>query len=86
MNSKNHCQVGHRICVMQKRRRLTQEELAAKLAVLHVPVTRNIIANWETSRSVVPAHWIPFLVRALRAKVIDLLPSLAANDLRIVKT
>ena len=41
---------------------------------LGVPITPTVIADWENSRSEIPARLVPFLPHTLNAQVIDVLP------------
>jgi hypothetical protein len=41
-----------------------------------------MLANWETSRSEIPAHLIPVIAAALDVSVTDLLPDLPARPQR----
>ena len=54
----------------------SQYELAAEWRALGVPITRDMIANWETNRAEMPAQLIPLIAYALNAQVADLLPDL----------
>ncbi|MBU6410006.1 MAG: helix-turn-helix domain-containing protein [Verrucomicrobia bacterium] len=73
-------QVGRRIRDIRKRHRLTQEELAAWLHALHPPITRNMVANWETGRCDVPAFCIQLIAHSLQVKVSDILPDLTFKE------
>ena len=79
MNPKIYYPVGRRIRNLRKRHRITQEQLAAWLQKLHAPVTRDVVANWETGRGDVPAYCIQLISYWLRAKVTDLLPDLTCQ-------
>jgi transcriptional regulator with XRE-family HTH domain len=81
MKSKIHYPVGRRVRDIRKRQRITQDELALWLQTLHAPVTRNVIANWETGRGDVPAHCIQLIAYSLGAKVTDILPDLTFKEL-----
>jgi transcriptional regulator with XRE-family HTH domain len=81
MKSKIQYPVGRRVRDIRKRQRITQDELALWLQTLHAPVTRNVIANWETGRGDVPAHCIQLIAYSLGAKVTDILPDLTFKEL-----
>jgi len=61
--------------------RLTQAELSAWLHAMHAPITRDLIANWETGRSDVPAYCIQIIAYSLGVKVSDILPELTFKGL-----
>jgi transcriptional regulator with XRE-family HTH domain len=69
-------QIGIRLRKLRQHRRKSQHVLAATLHAFNVPITRDMLANWETCRSDVPARFIPFLAYALDAEVTDFLPNL----------
>jgi transcriptional regulator with XRE-family HTH domain len=69
-------QIGLRLRKLRQDRRKSQRDLAATLHAFKVPITRDMLANWETCRSDVPARFIPFLAYALDAEVADFLPNL----------
>ena len=73
--------VGRRVRDIRKRQRITQDELALWLQTLHAPITRNVIANWETGRGDVPAHCIQLIAYSLGVKVADILPDLTFKEL-----
>jgi len=81
MNPKIHYPVGRRIRNIRKRQRITQEELAAWLQAVHAPITRSIVANWESGRGDVPAYCIQLIAYSLGAKVADILPDLTFKGL-----
>jgi len=81
MKPKIQSPVGRRVRDIRKRQRITQDELALWLQTLHAPVTRNVIANWETGRGDVPAHCIQLIAYSLGAKVTDILPDLTFKEL-----
>ena len=74
-------QVGRRIRDIRKRHRLTQEELAVWLHIIHTPVTRNVVANWESGRCEVPAFCIQLIAYSLQVKVTEILPDLTFKEL-----
>ncbi len=69
-------QIGLRLRKLRQHRRKSQHVLAATLHAFNVPITRDMLANWETCRSDIPARFIPFLAYALDAEVTDFLPNL----------
>jgi len=73
--------VGRRVRDIRKRQRITQEELAAWLHALRTPITRSVIANWETGRGDVPAYCIQLIAYSLGVKVADILPDLTFKGL-----
>ena len=86
MNPKIQYPVGRRICELRHRQRITQEELTACLQALHAPITRNVIANWETGRDDVPAYCIQLIAYSLGVKVADILPDLSFDEMIVDQT
>jgi hypothetical protein len=80
MNLILHRQIGLRKLRRQCRR--SQEDLSAWLRAFHAPITRDMIANWETGRADVPAVYIPVLAYAIHVEVADILPGLTLKELR----
>jgi transcriptional regulator with XRE-family HTH domain len=76
MNPKIPHSIGRRIRDLRKRQRITQKELAAWLHTLNMPITRAMIANWETGRGEVSVGYIQLIAYSLGVKVADLLPDL----------
>ena len=68
--------LGRRLRGLRRRSFKSQSAFARHCEQLGVPISRSMIANWEVSRSVIPAQMIPFLANALKARVTDLLPDL----------
>jgi len=81
MNPKIHYPVGRRIRNLRKQQRITQDELAAWLQTVRAPITRSIVANWESGRGDVPAYCIQLIAYSLGAKVTDILPDLTFKGL-----
>ena len=79
MIPKIHYPVGRRIRNLRKHQRITQEELALWLQTVRAPITRSIVANWETGRGDVPAYCIQLIAYSLKAKVKDILPDLTCK-------
>lgn len=75
-------QPGLRLCAFRVHAGQTQTDLAAKCRKLGGNITRNMLANWETSRSEIPAYLIPVIAAALTVSVVDLLPDLPARPPR----
>jgi transcriptional regulator with XRE-family HTH domain len=86
MNPKIQYPVGRRIRNLRKQQRITQEQLATWLQNLHAPITRSIIANWETGRGDVPAYCIQLIAFLLGAKIADILPDLTFKGRIFVQT
>lgn len=78
MNSTIHSQIGLRV----RQLRRSQGELSVWLCAFHAPITRDMIANWETGRAAVTAVYIPVLAYALRVEVADILSRLTLRDLK----
>jgi hypothetical protein len=77
-----HCQTGLRVRQLRRQQHRSQDELSVWLRAFHAPITRDMIANWETGRSKVPAFYIPVLACALKVEVADILPGLSLKDLK----
>jgi len=82
MNSTVHSQIGLRVRQLRRQQRRSQDELSVWLRAFHAPITRDMIANWETGRAAVPAVYIPVLAYALQVEVADILPRLTVRDLK----
>ena len=67
---------------LRRQQHRSQDELSVWLRAFHAPITRDMIANWETGRAVVPAFYIPVLAYALKVEVADILPRLTLRDLK----
>jgi transcriptional regulator with XRE-family HTH domain len=81
MNPKIHYPVGRRIRNFRKQQRITQAQLAAWLQIIRAPITRSIVANWETGRGDVPAYCIQLIAYSLKVKISDILPDLTFKGL-----
>ena len=81
MNPQIHYTIGRRIRDIRKQQRISQYELAAWLQNLRAPITRSIIANWETGRSDVPAYCIQILAYLLEVKIAEILPDVSIKQL-----
>src|SRR6266480_3460189 len=68
--------LGERLTSLRRNAHKSQQALADESQALGLPITRDMIANWETNRAEIPARLIPFIVCTLDAQVADLLPDL----------
>jgi len=68
--------LGERLTSLRRNAHKSQQALADECQALGLPITRDMIANWETNRAEIPARLIPFIVCTLDAQVADLLPDL----------
>ena len=68
--------LGDRLRSLRRDAHKSQYELAAEWRARGVPITRDMIANWETNRAQIPARFIPLIAFSLNAGVADLLPDL----------
>src|SRR5436190_22835798 len=68
--------LGDRLTSWRRNAHKSQQALADECQALGLPITRDMIANWETNRAEIPARLIPFIVYTLNAQVADLLPDL----------
>ena len=68
--------LGERLTSLRRNAHKSQQALADECQALGLPITRDMIANWETNRAEIPARLIPFIVCTLNAQVADLLPDL----------
>ena len=82
MNSTIYSHIGLRVRQLRRQQHRSQDELSVWLRAFHTPITRDMIANWETGRAVVPAVYIPVLAYALKVEVADILPGLSLKDLK----
>ena len=82
MNPTIDSQIGLRVRQLRRQQHRSQDELSVWLRAFHAPITRDMIANWETGRAVVPAVYIPVLAYALKVEVTDILPRLTLKDLK----
>ena len=72
--------IALRLCRLRRQQNLTQTALSGMLKKRDLNVTREMIANWETARSAVPAWILQFLAECLQTKVEQLLPACAELD------
>jgi len=68
--------LGDRLRSLRRNARKSQHALADEWRALGLPITRDMIASWETNRAEIPARLIPFIAYTLNAEVADLLPDL----------
>src|SRR5437016_4315419 len=73
--------LGARLRSLRRNAHKSQEALADTCRGLGLPITRDMIANWETNRAEMPAQLIPLVAYALNAQVADLLPDLRKSAL-----
>jgi len=71
--------LGGRLRSLRRNALKSQHALADEWRALGLPITRDMIANWETSRAEIPAQLIPFIAYTLNAEVADLLPDLRTS-------
>ena len=82
MNSTIDYQIGLRLHKFRRQQRRSQRELSVWLCALHAPISRDMIANWETGRAAVLADYIPILAYVLQVEVADILPRLTLKNLK----
>ena len=75
-------EIGLRLRTLRARRNHTQHSLAVEFEQLRLPVTRQMLANYEAGRSDVPDRFIPVIAFVLGVSVTALLPPLADEDVR----
>lgn len=75
-------EIGLRLRKLRARRNHTQHSLAAAFDRFKLPVTRQMLANYEAGRCDVPARFIPVIAFVLGVRVATLLPPLADKDAR----
>ena len=68
--------LGARLRSLRSNAHNSQQALADRCRGLGLPITRDMIASWETNRAEMPAQLIPLIAYALNAQVADLLPDL----------
>jgi RNA polymerase sigma factor (sigma-70 family) len=73
--------LGQRLQMLRKQWFKSQQAYANHCHKLGVPITPTVIADWENSRSEIPARFVPFLAHTLNAQVNDLLPSFTAAEI-----
>jgi hypothetical protein len=73
--------LGQRLHTLRKQWFKSQQAYANHCHKLGVPITPTVIADWENSRSEIPARFVPFLAHTLNAQVNDLLPSFTAAEI-----
>jgi transcriptional regulator with XRE-family HTH domain len=76
--------LGQRLQMLRKQWFKSQQAYANHCHKLGVPITPTVIADWENSRSEIPARFVPFLAHTLNAQVNDLLPSFTAAEIFVL--
>jgi transcriptional regulator with XRE-family HTH domain len=76
--------LGQRLQMLRKQWFKSQQAYANHCHKLGVPITPTVIADWENSRSEIPARIVPFLAHTLNAQVNDLLPSFTAAEIFVL--
>ena len=79
--------IGPAVAKMRYQRGWTQDDLVAKMQILGCNITRDVLANIETRRSVATDMQIAFFVEVFKVDVKDLFPTrrpLANGNSRIV--
>ncbi len=83
MHSTIHYQIGLRLRKFRRQQRRSQRELSRLVfGALHAPISRDMIANWETGRAAVLADYIPVEADVLQVEVADILPRLTLKNLK----
>ena len=72
--------LGERLTSLRRNAHKSQQALADECQALGLPITRDMIANWETNRAQIPARFIPLIAFSLNAGVADLLPDLRISE------
>src|SRR5438034_9400636 len=72
--------LGARLRSLRSNAHNSQQALADACRGLGLPITRDMIASWETNRAEMPAQLIPLIAYALNAQVADLLPDLRTSE------
>ena len=67
--------VGARVRFLRARQGLSQQRLSCLLKNYRVGVSREVVANWESARSTVPAWVLSFLAYLLDADLTDFFPA-----------
>jgi hypothetical protein len=76
--------LSQRLHALRKQWFKSQQAYANHCHELGVPITPTVIADWENSRSEIPARLVPFLAHTLNAQVNDLLPSFNAAEIFVL--
>ena len=66
--------IGPQICRLRKERHWTQRDLAEKLQKRGHPITRDMLACWETRRSAVPDASVAALAAVFHVSINELFP------------
>ena len=75
-------EVGVRLPTLRQWRHHTQHSLAAEFKRFGLPITRAMLANYESGRRDVPARFIPIIAHILGVRITSLLPPLSPADAR----
>ena len=62
-------EVGLRLGPVRQRRHHSQRSLAVEFKRLGLPITRGMLANYESERSDVPARFVPIIAHILGVRV-----------------
>jgi len=79
-------EVGLRLQMLRLQRHHSQRSLAAEFERLGLPITRAMLANYESGRRDVPARFIPLIAHILDVPITSLLPPLSRSDARKLAT
>ena len=79
-------QFGLRLQMLRQLRHHTQYSLAIEFKRLGLPITRGMLANYESGRSDVPVRFVPIIAHILGVRVASLLPPLSPADARKLAT
>lgn len=63
----------------------SQESIALRFKWYGLPITRQMVANYECGRCDVPARYIPIIAHMLNVDIADLLPPLSVDALQKLK-
>jgi transcriptional regulator with XRE-family HTH domain len=64
--------IGHNLAKIRFRRKLTQDQLAARLQIAGYDMTRQVVANLESRRRIATDRHITGLVKVLRCSLDEL--------------
>jgi len=77
--------IGRRIQALRVRREMSQRSLARRFKQLKVPVSRQILANYECGRNHVPARFIPAIAHALGVPITEILLPITEGALQQIQ-
>ena len=75
-------ELGLRLQMLRQWRHHTQYSLAIEFKRLGLPITRGMLANYESGRRDMPARFIPLIAHILGVRITSLLPPLTPSDAR----